>query len=324
MSDRQNQYPDSPLNTVLSKLHICLFSTQLQFTESVEKILNSDRYQLKCFTLTDKLIESVAQNKEQIDCIVLVNEPLIHLILEQLWQSEILLPTVIVEPQPVNIVVNGDENSCQESAEASVIKTIYHQAEIRLYPTQLQEITTYINLAITKFLSLTPDSEINCHQPKNESNLEKIAQESLIIQQRRLTNKIKERLGYLGIYHKRNINDFYHNLSAKNQKELAHELSISYRQILLEYFEANSQINRLIDEFVDRAFFANISTSQILEIHMDLIDKFSYQLQLEGRNDDILLDYRLPLIDVISHLCEIYRRSIPGQDIALDLLFGVK
>lgn len=40
---------------------------------------------------------------------------------------------------------------------------------------------------------------------------------------------------------------------------------------------------------------------------------FSKQLQLEGRNDDILSDYRLTLIDVIAHLCEMYRRSVPRE-----------
>lgn len=46
---------------------------------------------------------------------------------------------------------------------------------------------------------------------------------------------------------------------------------------------------------------------------MELMDEFSKQLQLEGRSDDILLDYRLTLIDAIAHLCEMYRRSIPRE-----------
>jgi circadian clock protein KaiA len=57
---------------------------------------------------------------------------------------------------------------------------------------------------------------------------------------------------------------------------------------------------------------------------MELIDEFSQQLQIEGRSDEILQDYRLPLIDIIAHLCEIYRRSIPGEDISWELLFGVE
>ena len=44
---------------------------------------------------------------------------------------------------------------------------------------------------------------------------------------------------------------------------------------------------------------------------MDLMDILAKQLKLEGRSDEVLLDYRLTLIDVIAHLCEMYRRSIP-------------
>ena len=46
---------------------------------------------------------------------------------------------------------------------------------------------------------------------------------------------------------------------------------------------------------------------------MQLMDGFAKQLKLEGRSEEILLDYRLTLIDVIAHLCEMYRRSIPRQ-----------
>ena len=114
------------------------------------------------------------------------------------------------------------------------------------------------------------------------------------------------------------------NLSSSKKTELIDEIKQGYRRILLLYFDDDSEISQSIDEFVDRAFFANISTSQILEIHMDLMDDFAYQLQIEGRNDDILLDYRLPLIDIISHLCEIYRRSIPNTDTSMNLLFAVE
>lgn len=46
---------------------------------------------------------------------------------------------------------------------------------------------------------------------------------------------------------------------------------------------------------------------------MDLMDEFAKQLKLEGRSEEILLDYRLTLIDTIAHLCEMYRRSIPRE-----------
>jgi circadian clock protein KaiA len=46
---------------------------------------------------------------------------------------------------------------------------------------------------------------------------------------------------------------------------------------------------------------------------MDLMEEFATQLKLEGRSEDILLDYRLTLIDTIAHLCEMYRRSVPRE-----------
>jgi circadian clock protein KaiA len=58
---------------------------------------------------------------------------------------------------------------------------------------------------------------------------------------------------------------------------------------------------------------ADISVAHIVEIHMQLMDSFAKQLKLEGRSEEVLLDYRLTLIDIIAHLCEMYRRSIPRQ-----------
>ncbi|MGK7898848.1 MAG: circadian clock protein KaiA, partial [Xenococcus sp. (in: cyanobacteria)] len=59
-------------------------------------------------------------------------------------------------------------------------------------------------------------------------------------------------------------------------------------------------------------------------IHMELMDEFSQQLKLEGRSEEILLDYRLALIDIVAHLCEMYRRSIPRKDVPLDLLLKLE
>ncbi|MFN6154918.1 MAG: KaiA family protein, partial [Dolichospermum sp.] len=57
-------------------------------------------------------------------------------------------------------------------------------------------------------------------------------------------------------------------------------------------------------------FYANIPVPQIIEMHMEIIDEFAKQLRLEGRSDETLLDYRLTLIDILAHLCEIYRSTV--------------
>jgi circadian clock protein KaiA len=268
----------------------------------------------------EDLADFVINNYEQIDCLVLSSgKKQLDSLINRLWQAEILLPTVVIEAEAGSWETEADDlAACMIELESS---NIYHQAEIRLYPKQLKEINSYINLAINKFISLAPGGKTEilsaCKQHQE-------VQKSLIAQQRRLTDKLKERLGYLGFFYKRNSDFFWPNLSQPEQEKLAAQISQSYRQILLIYFTRDTEINKLIDEFVDRVFFADISTSQILEIHMDLMDDFAHQLKIEGRNDDILLDYRLPLIDIISHLCEMYRRSIPESDASMNLLFTVE
>jgi circadian clock protein KaiA len=132
-------------------------------------------------------------------------------------------------------------------------------------------------------------------------------------QQRRLAEKLKERLGYLGVYYKRNPQLFLRHLSRTEQQKLLANLKLEYRQIVLKYFSQEKNLNQKIDNFVDKAFFADISVSRIVEIHMELMEEFSKQLKLEGRSEDVLLDYRLTLIDVIAHLGEMYRRSLPRE-----------
>jgi circadian clock protein KaiA len=91
------------------------------------------------------------------------------------------------------------------------------------------------------------------------------------------------------------------------------QLRAKYRQIVLNYFDQESALNNQIDEFVNLTFFADVPVTQIVEMHMELMEEFSKQLQLEGRSEEILLDYRLTLIDTLAHLCEMYRRSIPRE-----------
>jgi circadian clock protein KaiA len=102
-------------------------------------------------------------------------------------------------------------------------------------------------------------------------------------------------------------------LSDAERESLSRELRSDYQDIILTYFRQESDTNHKIDDLVNKMFFADVSVSQVLEIHMELMERFAKKLKLEGRNEDILLDYRLTLIDTIAHLCEMYRRSIPRE-----------
>jgi hypothetical protein len=129
-----------------------------------------------------------------------------------------------------------------------------------------------------------------------------------------LQDKLQERLGYLGVFYKRSPDYFLRNLPPQEKADQIKLLTEIYRSIVLEYFQnRGSSVNQKIDEFTNLAFLGDVSMSQILEIHMKLMEDFSTQLKMERRSDEILVDYRITLIDVIAHLCEIYRRSIAKE-----------
>ncbi|MBD2104854.1 circadian clock protein KaiA [Leptolyngbya sp. FACHB-261] len=167
--------------------------------------------------------------------------------------------------------------------------------------------------AISRSLSLPPlASHLRLGKTAALSDSSEPTSNSLS-QHHSLADKLKERLGYLGVYYKRDPRRFLRRLPEPERQEFYRKLYSTYRGIILNYFRSNGDLNQRIDEFVNLAFFADISVSQVLEIHMELMDAFAKQLKLEGRSDEILLDYRIALIDVIAHLCELYRRSIPRE-----------
>jgi circadian clock protein KaiA len=181
---------------------------------------------------------------------------------------------------------------------------VYHAATVDLATDRLDQLGTAIDQAIAQFIQLSP-----VRQP-----IAQIPERPLSAQQLRLSEKLKERLGYLGVYYKRNPQNFFRHMTKPEREELLRHLKTEYREIVLVYFaESGGNLNDRLDNFVNVGFFADVSVAQIVAIHMELMDDFSKQLKLEGRSDEILQDYRLTLIDAIAHLCEMYRRSIPRE-----------
>ena len=99
-------------------------------------------------------------------------------------------------------------------------------------------------------------------------------------------------------------------MTRAKEQALLQQIKSDYRQILINYFTTDKKLKEKIDKFVNAVFCASIPVPQIIEIHMELIDEFSKQLKLEGRSDEALLDYRLTLIDILAHLCELYRCTL--------------
>jgi circadian clock protein KaiA len=248
-------------------------------------------YALESFTTEEDFLQFIQQPNRYVDCLILEERPQLQNVLDWLSQQSIFFPVVFLK---------GD------AAENPTEPTwTYHAASVCLLPDQIEQIGEVIDQAIAQFIQLSP-----VRQPMVKS---RIPEAPLLPQQRRLSEKLKERLGYLGVYYKRNSKNFFRYMSAVEREDLLRHLKLEYREIVLTYFTDTENLNDRLDHFVNVAFFSDVSVAQVVEVHMELMDEFSKQLKLEGRNDDILQDYRLTLIDTIAHLCEMYRRSIPRE-----------
>ncbi len=256
-----------------------------------------DRYIITTASNIEGLTELISRQGYSQDCLIVCDDG--NDIRHKLAELGILLPVVIVTDGPRS-----------QEGYTSQKPYILNTAVVTVNCQQLTDLPDAIDRAIAMFLKLSVPQrgQLYLDIPESRTFI------SLTTQQQRLSEKLKERLGYLGVYYKRDPKQFFRYLSDEERKLLIARLTDVYRTIVLEYFkDSNRNLNQQIDEFINLAFFSDISVTQVLEIHMSLIDEFSKQLKLEGRNDEVLLDYRITLIDVIAHLCELYRRSIPRE-----------
>jgi circadian clock protein KaiA len=268
--------------------------------------LSSERYVLQCFTSQSELLAHIEAGKHEPDCLVFYAHNQITPMINHLYERGIILPLVLIQ-------ASAAQHNAVSQNFSSASNYIYQPSEVILAVTDLSEIAVAIDEAITKFLNLTPVMPTLEDAQFTEIKIPVSKPNFLLQQQHRLAEKLKERLGYLAVYYKRNPRQFFRHLDRQQKQELLDQLRSQYRQIVLAYFADNGQINDTIDEFVSSAFFSDLSVSEIVKIHMELMEEFAKQLKLEGRSEEILLDYRLTLIDIIAHLCEMYRRSVPRE-----------
>nr|WP_322096355.1 circadian clock protein KaiA [Phormidium tenue] len=272
-----------------------------QTKSTLAKYLPEDRYTITVVTELEALVSLLTKTQNAQDCLVIFENviPDVEAVIDHLGMLNIFIPTILVLE---DLYEQSDPHYEQSESKD------FYRASISINFAQIQDLPTIIDQAINTFIKISPQvrHQVYVNIPHSA------ASESLSVQQQRLARKLNERLGYLGVYYKRDSRLFLRNLSPEDRKEYLERLKNIYRSIILEYFlEKSDDLNQKIDEFVNLSFFADISVSQVLEIHMELMDEFAKQLRLEGRNDEILLDYRITLIDMIAHLCELYRRSIP-------------
>ena len=287
--------------------------------QSLSQFLSSDRYILHFTASEPELFNFVEQHKQYLDCLVLQDETSLQPFINRWYEQGVLLPVVIFPKESEKVRSHLTRNQVVDNPQITdntltePANYLLHAAEVRLDITQVPDVSSFIEKAIAQFVSLSPTSGLAESNAEIDPTRQLTTFSFLMQQQRRLAEKLRERLGYLGVYYKRNPQLFLRHLSLSERQKLLENLKSEYRQIVLKYFSQENTLNQKIDNFVDKAFFADISVSRIVEIHMELMEEFSKQLKIEGRSEDILLDYRLTLIDVIAHLGEMYRRSIPRE-----------
>ncbi len=292
-------------------LAVLIYSPAL--TQSLKEALAGDRYSVRDFSRDADFLNFIEQQKDEVDCLIFQAHDQILTTVNTLYQRCTVLPVVFLHS------LATDNISCTDGEQPRAVvgdewpDFLYHASEVFVSDINLVNIGEDIDQAISKFLNLTP-----LLPPSKSRDLVTAPEQQpavfLLQQQRRLSEKLKERLGYLAVYYNRNPHNFFRNLPHQQRQDLRVVLKEQYRQIALTYFTSESKLNDLLDQFVALVFFADLSVSEVVEIHMDLMEDFANQLKIEGWNEDILLDYRLTLIDVIAHICEMYRRSIPSEE----------
>ncbi len=302
-----------------------------------QSLLPPERFATASFREPELFLEHLQQQEGAIDCLVLLVDenrleqlqPIGH----RLCEWGILLPAALAlilepsaaEPSPEKPAPPSGRTQALSptTATANALlkreKFFYHNATlvrsltprdllVHTYHGGISPLELLVERAIALFLQVSPTCTLPPGEgpPKGQAYLAYSNQ-----QQRRLAEKLRERLGYAGVYYHRDPELFYRHLPEPERRALMQRLRALYQAIILEYFQSPETANARIDELVALAFFADIGAAQLLELHMGLMEDFAKQLKLEGRSEEILLDYRITLIDVMAHLSEMYRRSIP-------------
>lgn len=287
---------------MLSQISICALVETAATLHSCEQALTEPRFTLHAHPSAAEFLNYLESHHAEIDCLILDGQIPLQEVTYQLCRLGLILPAIVILED--------------HKTQSSTPSWRYHSAEVHLSSTGLEHLAEMVDQAIAQFVRLAPlqcvttvaEPTLSAGQGAEERGA--IA-DPILQQQQRLTERLKERLGYLGVYYKRDPQRFLRNLPSQEAKQVLQLLVSTYREIVINYFSKVISPNASIERFIDLAFFADIPVTQIVEIHMNLMDEFSKQLKLEGRSEEILLDYRLTLIDVLAHLCEMYRRSIP-------------
>ena len=223
------------------------------------------------------LVSTLEAQQEEIDAVVVEQHLLDASRREQLLSRGLLFPAVVVGEMKGHVD--------------------YHAEELHLADDQRAQLGYTVDAAISRFL--------------RQGRADGRSDDDGLASVDKLSRRLQERLGYLGVFYKRDPSRFLGSLPTEERRELLESLQRTYRDLLISYFSDPAASNQALESFVNTAFFSDLPITRTVDIHVDQIDEFWKQLRLEGHKSEFLQDYRLALLDVMAHLCEMYRRSIP-------------
>jgi circadian clock protein KaiA len=238
---------------LLPQLSIGIFIRSEEIAASAIELLRGERYALTHIKSAVEFLGFLKHNYH-LDCLVFEVNRDLQSLLGKLQERSIFLPAVIfsagpgVEEKPEAPYSDGFEaaaSTANKSQEESCT-FFYHPAEVQLAIARASEIASSIDRAIAQFLKLSTPVPVNYQSATVDATVQLTAQSLLSRQQRRLAEKLRERLGYLGVYYKRNSQIFLRNLSAPEKQKFLEQLKSSYRDILLNYFSQDTAVNNQI------------------------------------------------------------------------------
>ena len=264
-------------------LTIALLLTTPALVDACRQWLPETRYHSLDLSRLDQgeepidLVGTLAAQQEEIDAVVVEQHLLDASSRDQLLGRGLLFPAVVVGEMKGHVD--------------------YHAEELHLADDQLAQLGYTVDAAISRFL--------------RQGRADGRSDDDGLASVDKLSRRLQERLGYLGVFYKRDPSRFLGSLPTEERRELLESLQRTYRDLLISYFSDPAASNQALESFVNTAFFSDLPITRTVDIHVDQIDEFWKQLRLEGHKSEFLQDYRLALLDVMAHLCEMYRRSIP-------------
>ena len=139
-------------------------------------------------------------------------------------------------------------------------KVLFHDAEVRLPPDQLEQLSYSLDAAVSRFLRRITVAVSGGAEATGAAGAgtDRGTEAGALPDGWKLSNRLNGRLGYLGVYYKRDPSRFLRNLPAKERSELVGSLTRTYRDLLISYFKDPAAANQAIESFVNTAFFADL------------------------------------------------------------------